>query len=113
MPLRAVLSGKVPAADFAGKRLYEVMDLCLRMQGLQGRVPVQRGMAKMKYEFLYHYHKVNGLPLATDLRAHQTGCPRGARGSPAPNWVAAWRPTAWLMERFAGIDRAVRSRFAR
>ena len=73
--LRAVLSGKVPAADFAGKRLYEVMDLCLECKGCKAECPSNVDMAKMKYEFLHHYHAVNGLPLRNRLFGqHRASC---------------------------------------
>ena len=68
--LRAVLSGKVPQADFAGRRLYEVMDLCLECKGCKAECPSNVDMAKMKYEFLHHYYSVNGLPLRNRLFGH-------------------------------------------
>ncbi|HEX9408680.1 MAG TPA: FAD-linked oxidase C-terminal domain-containing protein [Methylomirabilota bacterium] len=104
--LRAVLSGKVPAADFAGKRLYEVMDLCLECKGCKAECPSNVDMAKMKYEFLYHYHKVNGLPLRNRIFGHINRLSSwGARFAPLSNWVAASAPNRWLMEKLAGIDR--------
>ncbi|MFQ5521319.1 MAG: FAD-binding and (Fe-S)-binding domain-containing protein, partial [Candidatus Methylomirabilia bacterium] len=50
--LRAVLSGQVPAAEFTGKRLYEVMDLCLECKACKAECPSNVDMAKLKYEFL-------------------------------------------------------------
>src|SRR6266508_2088518 len=83
--LRAVLSGKVPASDFAGKRLYEVMDLCLECKGCKAECPSNVDMAKLKYEFLHHYYKANGLL----LRNRMTAVPFNR----------------WRMEKVAGIDR--------
>ena len=104
--LRAVLSGKVPAADFAGRRLYEVMDLCLECKGCKAECPSNVDMAKMKYEFLHHYHRVNGLPLRNRLFGHIAKLSwLGARLAPVSNWVARSWPNRWLMERVAGIDR--------
>ena len=68
--LRAVLSGKVPPAEFTGQRLYEVMDLCLECKACKSECPANVDMAKMKYEFLYHYHRANGLPLRNRLFGH-------------------------------------------
>ena len=68
--LRAVLSGKVPAEDFAGQRLYEVMDLCLECKGCKAECPSNVDMAKLKYEFLHHYYAVNGLPRRNRLFGH-------------------------------------------
>src|SRR5499425_3908382 len=55
--LRAVLSGRVPAKAFTGKRLYEVMDLCLECKGCKAECPSNVDMAKLKYEFLHHYYR--------------------------------------------------------
>ena len=52
--LRAVLSGKLPPSEFTGKRLYEVMDLCLECKGCKAECPANVDMAKLKYEFLHH-----------------------------------------------------------
>jgi Fe-S oxidoreductase len=104
--LRAVLSGRVPAADFAGKRLYEVMDLCLECKGCKAECPSNVDMAKMKYEFLHHYHSVNGLPLRNRLFGHIAKLSLlGSRLAPISNWLARSWPNRWLMERMAGIDR--------
>src|SRR5258705_12701135 len=104
--LRAVLSGQVPAADFAGKRLYEVMDLCLECKGCKAECPSNVDMAKMKYEFLHHYHAVNGLPLRNRLFGHIARLSwLGSRLAPISNWIARSWPNRWLMERVAGIDR--------
>src|SRR2546422_923134 len=65
--LRAVLSGRLPASEFTGKRLYEVMDLCLECKGCKAECPANVDMAKLKYEFLYHYYQANGLPLRNRL----------------------------------------------
>jgi Fe-S oxidoreductase len=104
--LRAVLSGQVPAADFAGKRLYEVMDLCLECKGCKAECPSNVDMAKMKYEFLHHYHAVNGQPLRNRLFGHIAKLSwLGSRLAPISNWIAGSWPNRWLMERLAGIDR--------
>jgi len=104
--LRAVLSGKVPASDFAGKRLHEVMDLCLECKGCKAECPSNVDMAKLKYEFLNHYHSVNGLPLRNRLFGRIARLSAwGARLAPLSNWVAASWPNRALMEWLVGIDR--------
>jgi len=104
--LRAVLSGKVPAADFAGRRLYEVMDLCLECKGCKAECPSNVDMAKMKYEFLHHYHRVNGLPLRNRLFGHIARLSRLGSGlAPVSNWIAGSRPNRLVMEKLLGIDR--------
>src|SRR5437660_11163881 len=65
--LRAVLSGRLAPAEFTGARLHEVMDLCLECKGCKAECPSNVDMAKLKYEFLYHYYRANGLPLRNRL----------------------------------------------
>src|SRR5713101_9319436 len=104
--LRAVLSGKVPASDFAGKRLYEVMDLCLECKGCKAECPSNVDMAKLKYEFLNHFYSVNGLPVRNRLFGRIAGLSAwGARLAPLSNWVAGSWPNRALMEWLVGIDR--------
>ena len=104
--LRAVLSGRAPAAEFAGKRLYEVMDLCLECKGCKAECPSNVDMAKLKYEFLHHYHEANGLPLRNRFFGRIAALSRwGSRLAPVSNWIAASAPNRWLMERVLGIDR--------
>jgi FAD/FMN-containing dehydrogenase/Fe-S oxidoreductase len=103
--LRAVLSGKVPKEDFTGKRLYEVMDLCLECKACKAECPSNVDMAKLKYEFLNHYHAANGLPLRNRLFGRIERLNRlGARFAPLSNWLANSWPNRWLLEKFAGID---------
>jgi FAD/FMN-containing dehydrogenase/Fe-S oxidoreductase len=104
--LRAVLSGKVPASDLAGKRLYEVMELCLECKGCKAECPSNVDMAKLKYEFLHHYHSVNGLPLRNRLFGQIARLSRfGSRLAPVSNWIVASRPNRMLLEWLVGIDR--------
>jgi FAD/FMN-containing dehydrogenase/Fe-S oxidoreductase len=104
--LRAVLSGRMAPAEFTGKRLYEVMDLCLECKGCKAECPANVDMAKMKYEFLYHYYQANGLPLRNRLFG---GIARlnalGARVPALANRLATLPLNRWLLEKVAGIDR--------
>ncbi|TMA10170.1 MAG: oxidoreductase, partial [Deltaproteobacteria bacterium] len=103
--LRAVLSGKVAKEEFAGKRLYEVLDLCLECKACKAECPSNVDMAKLKYEFLNHYHRVNGLPLRNRLFGRIERLNRwGSRFAPLANWIAGSRVNRWFLERLAGID---------
>ncbi len=68
--LRAVLSGSLTPKTLADKRLYEALDLCLECKGCKGECPSGVDMAKIKYEFLYQYNKVNPPRLRTRLFAN-------------------------------------------
>ncbi|MGH7827851.1 MAG: FAD-binding and (Fe-S)-binding domain-containing protein [Candidatus Binatia bacterium] len=104
--LRAVLSGKVPHEDFTGKRLYEVMDLCLECKACKAECPSNVDMAKLKYEFLDHYHRANGLPLRNRLFGGIERLNRiGSQFAPISNWITQSKVNRWLMSKLAGIDR--------
>lgn len=61
--LRAIMQGDLPQQEWTGKGLYDVLDLCLQCKGCKAECPSQVDMAKIKTEFLYHYHKVHRRPL--------------------------------------------------
>src|SRR5215467_2999556 len=104
--LRSVLSGKVPKEEFTGKRLYEVMDLCLECKACKAECPSNVDMAKLKYEFLDHYHRANGLPLRNRLFGGIERLNRiGSQFAPLSNWIVGSGLNRWVMEKVAGIDR--------
>ena len=104
--LRAVLSGKLPHEHFRSKRLYEVLDLCLECKACKAECPSNVDMAKIKYEFLAHYHKANGLPLRNRLFGNIAQLAAlGSAFAPVSNWTMNSAPSRWLMEKLAGIDR--------
>ena len=104
--LRAVLSGQVPKEEFTGKRLHAVMDLCLECKACKAECPSNVDMAKLKYEFLDHYHRANGLPLRNRMFAAIERINRtGSRLAPLSNWLASTSVNRWLLEAFTGIDR--------
>jgi Fe-S oxidoreductase len=104
--LRVVLSGTVPQEDFSSKRLYEVMDLCLECKACKAECPSNVDMAKLKYEFLDHYHRANGLPLRNRLFGGIERLNRiGSQFAPLSNWIAGSGLNRWFMEKLTGIDR--------
>ncbi|MBI2157100.1 MAG: FAD-binding protein [Candidatus Rokubacteria bacterium] len=104
--LRAVLSGALPPAEFTGRRLYEAMDLCLECKGCKAECPANVDMAKLKYEFLHHYYRANGLPLRNRLFGRIERLNRlGARMPALFNWMLNLPLHRWLLDRVVGIDR--------
>ena len=104
--LRAVLSGDLPPAEFTGRRLHEIMDLCLECKGCKAECPSNVDMAKLKYEFLYHYHRAHGLPLRNRLFGHIARLNAlGARMPALVNWASSLAPCRFLLEKLTGIDR--------
>ncbi len=104
--LRAVLTGKLDKSEFTGQRMYEVLELCIACKGCKGECPTNVDMAKLKYEFLYHYHKAHGVPLRDRLFGHVEMINRlGCATAPLSNWALATLPARWLLEIFGGISR--------
>jgi FAD/FMN-containing dehydrogenase/Fe-S oxidoreductase len=104
--LRSVLSGKVPRSEFTGKRLHEVMDLCLECKACKAECPSNVDMAKLKYEFLDHYHRANGLPLRNRVFGGIERLNRvGSSFAPVSNWLSRLSLTRRFMETALGIDR--------
>lgn len=104
--LRAVLSGRLPASEFTGRRLHAVMDLCLECKACKAECPANVDMAKLKYEFLYRYGRANGVPFRSRLFGHVARLNALAARAPAAfNAVTGLGATRWLLERVAGIDR--------
>ncbi|HEX9653180.1 MAG TPA: anaerobic glycerol-3-phosphate dehydrogenase subunit C [bacterium] len=104
--LRAVLTGKLDSKEFTSRRMYEVLELCLACKGCKGECPTNVDMAKLKYEFLYQYHKAHGLPIRDRLFGHIATINRiGSAVAPLSNWVVNTLPARWLLESFGGISR--------
>ena len=86
--LRAVLSGNLPPTEFTSKRLFDVLDLCLECKGCKVECPSSVDMAKLKYEFLSHYNRANGISLRTRLFANISKINRIGTNLPnLSNWV--------------------------
>ena len=104
--LRAVLSGGLPQEEFTSRRMYEVMDLCLECKGCKAECPSNVDLAKLKYEFLAHYHARHGLPLRNRLFGHIARLSRiGCAVAPLANWAQGRAVSKWLLEKVAGVDR--------
>ncbi len=104
--LRAVLAGKLPKEEFAGKRLNEILDLCLECKACKAECPSNVDMAKVKYEVLSHHYKAHGLPLRNRLFGRVETVNRwGARLAPISNRLLNSRVHRWLLDRLMGIDR--------
>ena len=52
------------------KEIYEVLDLCLACKGCKSECPSGVDIAKIKSEFLQHWHDRHGIPLRTRLIAY-------------------------------------------
>ncbi|MVN91218.1 FAD-binding and (Fe-S)-binding domain-containing protein [Mucilaginibacter aquatilis] len=67
--LRSYLTNSTQLNRFNHPEIKEVMDLCLSCKGCKSECPSNVDMAKLKAEFLQHYHDANGVPFRTKLVA--------------------------------------------
>ena len=68
--LRLALSGQLGPHAFTSDAMHRTMALCVSCKGCKRECPTGVDMARMKIEFLHHYHGRHGLPLADRLVAY-------------------------------------------
>ncbi|MBA2667310.1 MAG: FAD-binding protein [Trueperaceae bacterium] len=103
--LREALTGGMPGG-LTSREVYDVLDLCLECKACKAECPSQVDMAKIKYEFLQHYHDAHGTPLSVRAVGGVARlAPLAQRVAPLANAVLAARPVRWANERLLGIDR--------
>ena len=102
--LRLALSGQL-GADFASEAVREALDLCVSCKGCRRDCPTGVDMAKMKIEFLHHWHRAHGLSFKDRAVAY---LPRWAPWAARLPWLANLRETlpgvARLTERWTGFS---------
>ena len=105
--LRAALSGRMPdgaESSITDHRLHQALDLCLECKACKAECESGVDMAKLKYEFLDHYHKEHGVPLRSRLFANINALNRlGSRYAPISNWLAGTGLGKSLASTFLGI----------
>lgn len=97
--LRQILNHPADAAKpFDSSEIKEVMDLCLSCKACKSECPSSVDIAKLKAEFLQHYHDAHGVPLRSRLVAHFSDSARMA--SIAPGIYNAIFQTPWIRRTF-------------
>jgi FAD/FMN-containing dehydrogenase/Fe-S oxidoreductase len=66
----ALAGGTLDQPDLASKEVYDVLDLCLSCKACKTECPSSVDMAKLKTEFLAHYHDAHGTPLRSRVFGH-------------------------------------------
>ncbi len=102
--LREAITGGLPGG-LTSRSVYEVLDLCLECKACKAECPSQVDMAKLKYEWLQHYHDEHGVSLPT-LAFANVGrvAPLGQALAPVANALLPLKPVRWLLERTVGVD---------
>jgi FAD/FMN-containing dehydrogenase/Fe-S oxidoreductase len=68
--LRLALSGQLGEDAFTSDEMHETLELCVSCKGCRRECPTGVDMAKMKIEFLHHYHARHGYSLKDRLVAY-------------------------------------------
>jgi len=68
--LRLALSGQLGPQAISSEEMYETMRLCVGCKACKRECPTGVDMNRMKTEFLFHYHRKNGLSLREKLFAY-------------------------------------------
>ena len=104
--LREALSGGLPPGALTGKRMYDVMDLCIQCKACKTECPSNVDMARIKSEWLGMYRDEHAAPLRDRLFARM---PQMMRRTPASaarvaNGLQKSRTVRRLLERALGIS---------
>lgn len=103
--LRLALSGQLGPEAFTSPAMYETLALCVSCKGCKRECPTGVDMARMKIEFLHHYHQRHPRSLKDRLVAHLPRyAPWAARLAPLLNLRDRLPGLAALSERFLGLS---------
>jgi FAD/FMN-containing dehydrogenase/Fe-S oxidoreductase len=103
--LRLALSGQLGRDAFVSEAMAATMELCVSCKGCRGECPTGVDMAKMKIEFLYHFHRRHGIAFRDKLIAFLPRyAPWAARAPGLLNLRNRVPAAANLSERWLGLS---------
>ncbi len=104
--LRAAMTGQLDTGGLTSRELFDVLDLCVQCKACRGECPSGVDMAKLKSEFLAHYHAAHGITPRDRFFGHIATLSRlGARFPVLANWVLSNPKVRLLLEHTLRIDR--------
>jgi len=65
--LREAIAGEIDLDQLASEEMSRVMDLCIGCKACKSECPAGVDMARLKFEFLCHYHEENGVAVRDRL----------------------------------------------
>lgn len=102
--LREFLTHSTQANPFDHPEIHEVLDLCLSCKGCKSECTAGVDMAKLKAEFLQHWHDAHPPPLRTRLIAHYDSLMRLATPlAPVFNFLVGNAFTSGLVKSMLGF----------
>jgi FAD/FMN-containing dehydrogenase/Fe-S oxidoreductase len=97
-------SGGIDFTSSGGQGAKDVYDLCLACKGCKGECPSNVDVAKMKMEFLQHYHDQHGIPMRSWLVGNFATLSKIASYVPwAYNFIFKTAPLRRIANRIVGF----------
>jgi Fe-S oxidoreductase/FAD/FMN-containing dehydrogenase len=103
--LRLALSGQLGPDALVSEEMKETMDLCVACKACRRECPVGVDMARMKIEFLHHWHARHGISAKSRLTAYLPRyAPIASRMAPLLNLRNSARSLAVVAEKLTGMS---------
>jgi len=103
--LRLAVSGQLGPDGLASPAVHDALALCVQCKGCRRECPTGVDMARMKTEFLHHWHARHGTPLRERLVASMPGwLPRVSAFAPLANRLAQLPFARRIAERWLGLS---------
>ena len=102
--LRLAVTGQLGPDGLASEAVRDAMDLCVQCKGCKRECPTGVDMARMKTEFLHHWHARHGRSLKDRMIASlPRWAPWAARLAPLTRLPVAWPALGRVLSRALGL----------